>query len=88
MADHLRALRAVGVPYSDDMIKFAVKDASAQATGEASNNIDGLRERYGEEINARDFDGQPYMITEMDALIAYLQVLGTMVDFESVGKVE
>ena len=28
----------------------------------------------------RDFDGQPDRLTEMDALVAYLQVLGTMVD--------
>jgi cytochrome c oxidase cbb3-type subunit 2 len=29
----------------------------------------------------RDFDGLPGQITEMEALVAYLQVLGTMVDF-------
>ena len=31
----------------------------------------------------RDFDGDPTRLTEMDALIAYLQVLGTMVDFRT-----
>ena len=85
---HLKALRVVGVPYTDEMIEWAVKDATVQATGEARTNTDGLMERYGEDVNARDFDGQPYMISEMDALIAYLQVLGTMVDFEAVKDVE
>jgi cytochrome c oxidase cbb3-type subunit 2 len=85
---HLKALKAVGVPYSEEMIKWAQKDAAVQATGEARTDTSGLLERYGENVNARDFDGQPNMISEMDALIAYLQVLGTMVDFETVKNVE
>jgi cytochrome c oxidase cbb3-type subunit 2 len=31
-----------------------------------------------------DFDGQPDRLTEMDALVAYLQILGRMVDFTSI----
>ena len=85
---HLKTLRTVGVPYTDEMIKWAVKDATVQATGEARTDTDGLLGRYGENVNARDFDGQPYMISEMDALVAYLQVLGTMVDFEAAKAVE
>lgn len=84
---HLSALKAVGVPYTDDMIESAAKDATAQATGEATD-LSGLQERYGENVNARDFDGQPNLISEMDALVAYLQVLGTMVDFEAAKDVE
>ena len=45
-------------------------------------------ERYGENVIARDFDGNPTMISEMDALVAYLQALGTMVDFEAAKAVE
>lgn len=85
---HMKALRKVGVPYTDDMIEWAEKDAAVQATGEARTDTGGLQERYGENVNARDFDGQPHMISEMDALIAYLQVLGTMVDFEAAKAVE
>lgn len=85
---HLRALKTLGVPYTDDMIKYAEKDAAAQAFGEARTDVGGLQERYGEQVNARDFDGQPNMISEMDALVAYLQVLGTMVDFEAIKDVE
>lgn len=85
---HLVALRRVGVPYTDEMIEWAEKDAIAQATGEARADTGGLTERYGEKVNARDFDGQPNIVSEMDALIAYLQVLGTMVDFESAKNVE
>ncbi|MCB9991990.1 MAG: cytochrome-c oxidase, cbb3-type subunit II [Rhodospirillales bacterium] len=76
---HLKALSHVGVPYSEDMIKMAEKDAAMQASG-PDGDTSGLEERYGENVNVRNFDGQP-MVSEMDALIAYLQVLGTMVDF-------
>lgn len=88
LRDHLKAQRAVGVPYTDDMIENAEKDARKQAIGEARTDISSLQERYGENVNARDFDGQPNKVSEMDALIAYLQVLGTMVDFEAAKKVE
>ncbi len=88
LGDHLRTLRIVGVPYTDDMIENAQKDAIAQATGEDRTDISGLQARYGETVNARDFDNQPHMVSEMDALVAYLQALGTMVDFESAKAVE
>jgi cytochrome c oxidase cbb3-type subunit 2 len=85
---HLKALRRIGVPYSDDMIKNAKNDLKVQAYGSDRADISGLEERYGETVNARDFDGQPNIISEMDAMVAYLQVLGTMVDFETLPKVE
>ncbi len=85
---HLATLKTLGVPYTDEMIENAEKDAIAQAHGEARSEIGGLQERYGEKVNARDFDGQPNIISEMDALIAYLQVLGTMVDFNAIKDVE
>ncbi len=86
--DHLRTLQILGVPYTDEMIENAQKDAVAQATGEERADISGLQARYGQSVNARDFDNQPHMVSEMDALVAYLQVLGTMVDFESAKAVE
>jgi cytochrome c oxidase cbb3-type subunit 2 len=88
LGSDLKALKVVGVPYTEEMIEMASKDAAAQATGEARTDISELQERYGEDVNARDFDGQPHIVSEMDALIAYLQVLGTMVDFESIKDVE
>ena len=88
LSDHLKALKAVGVPYNEEMIEYAEKDAAAQATGEDRGDKAGLEDRYGDKLNIRDFDGQPNMISEMDALVAYLQVLGTMVDFERAEKVE
>jgi cytochrome c oxidase cbb3-type subunit 2 len=76
----MRALREVGVPYSFEAIRSAAADVRAQATGQ---DADELIARYpGARVG--DFDGQPERITEMDALIAYLQVLGTMVDFSDV----
>ncbi|NNU78956.1 cytochrome-c oxidase, cbb3-type subunit II [Halovulum dunhuangense] len=80
MPDLLETHRMVGVPYSDEMIENAVADFRAQANPDA--DTDGLLERYGETVNVRDFDGNP-ALTELDAMIAYLQVLGTMVDFST-----
>jgi len=75
---HLETLSMVGVPYTPEQIENAHKDALAQA---GSGDAAGLTERYGSKVNVRDFDGQPGFVSEMDAMIAYLQVLGTMVDF-------
>jgi len=77
---HLKANRMVGVPYSDEMIKNAVADMKAQADPEADTS--GLEERYAK-ISIRDFDGNPKQLTEMDALVAYLQMLGTLVDLDA-----
>jgi cytochrome c oxidase cbb3-type subunit 2 len=81
IADHLRTLRIVGVPYTDDMIAHAYDDAVAQAS--PSGDAPELLARYGKKVTVRDYDAQPNMVSEMDALIAYLQRLGNMVDFSS-----
>lgn len=73
----LKALQLIGVPYTDEMIKNAYQDAMVQAMDGA--DTDGIESRYGK-INARNFDGNENITSELDALIAYLQVLGTMVD--------
>jgi cytochrome c oxidase cbb3-type subunit 2 len=80
MADHLRTSRAVGVPYSDDQIANAVNDLKAQADPENAGT-DAFAKRYPKAV-ARNFDGKPGTPTEMDALVAYLQMLGTLVDFK------
>ncbi|AKS44961.1 cytochrome c oxidase cbb3-type subunit 2 [Octadecabacter temperatus] len=75
----LRTHRFVGVPYSDEDIEQASADFMVQV--DPFGDWDGLLERYpGAAVS--NFDGQPEL-TEMDALIAYLQVLGTMVDFST-----
>jgi len=79
-AASLRANAAVGVPYSEDAIANAQRDLVAQATPDADTS--GLLERYAN-VLAEDFDGDPARITEMDALVAYLQMLGTLVDFST-----
>ena len=79
-AGHLKALRRVGVPYSDEDIAKAAEDVVTQGTGEGDTK--GLAQRYPK-AQARDFDGDPKRLTEMDALVAYLQSLGTMVDFKA-----
>ncbi len=76
---HLRALRAVGVPYTDDMIANATADAQAQAMPD-SDAATGVSKRYGEATNIRNFDGFPGAVSEMDALVAYLQIVGRLTD--------
>ncbi|WP_441256217.1 cytochrome-c oxidase, cbb3-type subunit II [Bradyrhizobium sp. 482_C4_N1_1] len=76
---HLKAQRAVGVPYTDEMIANASRDAYGQAAPD-SPYVDGVTQRYGKATNVRAFDGKPGELTEMDALVAYLQVLGHLTD--------
>ena len=80
IGDHLKANRAVGVPYDDAMITNALADLEAQADPEADTS--GLESRYAK-ISIRDFDGNPRVVSEMDALVAYLQMLGTLVDLKA-----
>ena len=81
MADHLSTNAFIGVPYTEEMIAAATADLEAQLDPE-SDGVEGLQLRYPG-ARARNFDGQPGPATEMDALIAYLQILGTMVDFSA-----
>ncbi|MFD1326442.1 cytochrome-c oxidase, cbb3-type subunit II [Mycoplana ramosa] len=77
---NLKANRAVGVPYDDAMLENAVADLKAQADPNADTS--GLLQRYPK-AKIGDFDGDPQKLTEMDALVAYLQMLGTLVDFST-----
>ncbi|MFT6424711.1 MAG: cytochrome c oxidase cbb3-type subunit 2 [Celeribacter sp.] len=77
--DLLKTHKFVGVPYTSEMIEVAQDDFVAQA--DPDSDYDGLIERYpGAQV--RNFDGEPG-ISEMDALIAYMQMLGTLVDFST-----
>ena len=78
IAAHLEANRAVGVPYSDEMIEAARADLLAQSDPDADH--EGLLARYPKAA-VGDLDGDPARLTEMDAMVAYLQILGRMVDF-------
>ncbi len=81
IADHLLTNRAVGVPYTDEMVENAAADLRAQADPDGDH--EALLARYPKAA-AGDFDGRPRELTEMDALVAYLQILGRMVDFTDV----
>jgi cytochrome c oxidase cbb3-type subunit II len=79
IGDVMRANARVGVPYTEEMIANARADFVAQA--DPDSDFDGLLERYPK-AQVRNFDGRPG-ISEMDALIAYMQMLGTLVDFST-----
>ncbi len=76
---HLKANAIVGVPYTEDMIAAAKDDLLAQIDPD-SDGAEGLAERYPKAV-IRNFDGDPSFVSEMDALVAYMQMLGTLVDF-------
>lgn len=81
IADHLVANRRVGVPYTDEMIAQAIADIETQANPDEGDS-EALLKRYPK-AQARVFDGDAEVVSEADALIAYLQMLGTLVDFKT-----
>jgi len=77
----MRALKMTGVPYSESQEEY---DSNVVEFGvDVADQLDILQaeENLMEQALANDYDGQRDRITEMDAMIAYLQMLGTMVDF-------
>jgi cytochrome c oxidase cbb3-type subunit 2 len=80
VADDLKIQATLGVPYSEEMIKKAESDIRTQANADDPNTAE-LAQRYPS-AQSRNFDGNPRKVTEADALIAYLQMLGTQVDFK------
>ncbi|MDE9449753.1 cytochrome-c oxidase, cbb3-type subunit II [Aliiroseovarius sp. Z3] len=77
--DLMKANQIVGVPYTDEQMENAEADWLAQA--DPDSDYDGLLARYPK-AQVRNFDGAPG-VSEMDALIAYMQMLGTLVDFST-----
>lgn len=77
LSAQLATLARLGVPYSDEMITNAVRDALAQSRPD-SDGANDVGTRYGEQVAVRSFDGDPSRLTEMDALVAYLQSLGKL----------
>jgi cytochrome c oxidase cbb3-type subunit 2 len=80
IAKHMASNRAVGVPYSAAQIENAIDDLRAQADPDHAG-VPEFQKRYPKAA-VRVFDGDPRRVTEMDALVAYLQMLGTLVDFK------
>lgn len=74
---HLAAQRALGVPYTNEMVENAARDAVGQATPD-TDLAAGVIKRYGDRTQVSAFDGVTTRVTEMDALVAYLQVLGQL----------
>ncbi|MGB5077255.1 MAG: cytochrome-c oxidase, cbb3-type subunit II [Sphingorhabdus sp.] len=79
MSKHLTALSRVGVPYTKEAIDTADADLMAQAA--PNSDAAAIQKRYPKS-QVRDFDGNPSRVTELDAVIAYLQMLGTLVDHQ------
>jgi len=79
LSAQLATLARLGVPYDEAMIASAADDALAQSRPDSAGAAE-VSERYGEKVAVRAFDGDPTRLTEMDAVVAYLQSLGTLTD--------
>lgn len=80
VADDMKVQALLGVPYTPEMIAKATSDVHTQATTDAPNADDLVKRYPGAQV--RNFDVTQQKVTEADALIAYLQMLGTQVDFK------
>ncbi|MBD3669894.1 MAG: cytochrome-c oxidase, cbb3-type subunit II [Gammaproteobacteria bacterium] len=81
ISDRMKALKLVGVPYSETKAEF---DANVEKFGKdvaEMLDINKATENLIAQAQSGNYDGNKSDITEMDALVAYLQVLGTMVDY-------
>ncbi len=83
---HLEVLRMVGVPYSatgaeyqTNIKRFGEAVAKTLIIENAVANLEAQAAKF-------NYDGVTNNITEMDALVAYLQILGTMVDFKQTSE--
>jgi cytochrome c oxidase cbb3-type subunit 2 len=80
IAEDLQVQATLGVPYRPDMIASALDDVRTQATTDSKQAAD-LARRYPK-AQSRNYGGVPGRVTEADAMIAYLQMLGTLIDFK------
>jgi cytochrome c oxidase cbb3-type subunit 2 len=81
IATRLRALKHTGVPYSETEAQYQANVARFGKAVADQLDITRAQETLLAQSSAGNYDGNPQRLTEMDALVAYLQVLGTMVDF-------
>jgi cytochrome c oxidase cbb3-type subunit 2 len=82
IADRMRALKLVGVPYSETQQEYEnnIKRFGEEVAKQL--DITQAEDNLTQQAISNNYDGITAEITEMEALVAYLQVLGTMVDFK------
>ena len=78
--EDMKVLAVEGVPYSPDMIAKAKADIKAQLSPDDPSVAD-LQKRYPKAVAHTSLGGADTP-TEQDAVVAYLQMLGTTVDFK------
>ncbi len=88
LEQRMKALRTVGVPYSLTQAEYDANVKKFGAQVAAMLHIPDAQKNLIEQANLGNYDGNKAGVSELDALIAYLQVLGTMVDFSKVDEDE
>ena len=81
VADRMRALKKVGVPYSQTDAEYQANVTKFGKDVAEKLDINHAEDNLVAQAQQGNYDGDPTRLSEMDALVAYLQVLGTMVDF-------
>ncbi len=79
VGDHMKTVRMEGVPYTDDQIANAEQDLRAQTDPDGKDAADFKKRWPTAQFRTV---GKAGRVTEADAMIAYLQMLGTLVDFK------
>jgi cytochrome c oxidase cbb3-type subunit 2 len=82
--DRMRALRTTGVPYSTSTEEYEKNVKTFGVATAKMLDVSHAQQNLIAQADAGNYDGDRSSISEMDALVAYLQVLGTMVDFSKV----
>jgi cytochrome c oxidase cbb3-type subunit 2 len=84
VGDRLRALRITGVPYSTNAEEYQRNVKQFGETVAKTLHIPDAQKNLVAQAQEGNYDGDRSSVSEMDALVAYLQVLGTMVDFSKI----
>ena len=82
IVEKMVTLRKVGVPYSTNEESYKANVAKFGEAVAKTLDVSKAKENIVNQAKAGNYDGDPSRLTEMDAVVAYLQVLGTMVDFD------
>ncbi len=80
--NRMKALKLTGVPYSLTEEEYQANVATYGKAMADKLHIPNAKATLEQEASQRNWDGDKARITEMDAMIAYLQMLGTLVDFK------
>ena len=80
----ISVLTTIGVPYAEGQPDMVEDDIKLQlGMVEDAEKLEGFKKRFSENVIIRKFNTKSDKVTEMDAMVAYLQSLGNKVDLKT-----